>query len=85
MTRLALKQSGYWGMWCFNALSPDQQRMVVEEGYLPIDRKRPEGGTCTHPAELEVETMFDKFPGPRFYCITCAIVYLMEIDPPRDT
>lgn len=64
----------WWGMTCWNGLSADQQRRLIEVGNLPIDY-RPEG-ECPNGAELCIETMHDKAPGPRFYCRPCAIVYL---------
>jgi hypothetical protein len=70
-------------MACFNSLSDWQKRHVVEEGYLPVGRKHPEGGTCQNGAELEVETQFDKFPGPRFYCVECAVEYLLSLRQAR--
>jgi hypothetical protein len=65
---------GIWGMACFNGLSADQQRFVVEEGYLPFGYK-PEG-TCKRGAEIGIETWDDTKPGPRFYCRPCAIAFL---------
>jgi hypothetical protein len=65
---------GWWGMECWNGLSEDQQRRLVEYGNLPIGYQP--GGTCPNGAELEVTTMYDVAPGPRFYCLGCAIKYL---------
>lgn len=70
--------TGYWGMWCFNALSAAQQRQVVVDGYLPFGW-RPEGFGCDRGAEVSIETMFDTMPGPRFYCRRCAIEYLTTV------
>jgi hypothetical protein len=70
---------GLWGMHCFNALSPEQQRAVVEDGYLPF-LWSPEGDGCNRGAEVEITTTFDKFPGPRFYCLPCAVKYLEALD-----
>lgn len=70
---------GIWGMYCFNGLSEQQQHRVVEWGNLPFGYK-PEG-PCTRPAEVEITTIWDKTPGPRFYCRQCGAAYLMEGDP----
>jgi hypothetical protein len=70
-------KKGWWNMACFNALSPAQQQHLVTVGVLPFGY-RPEGGTCLNGAEVGVETQDDKFPGPRFYCLSCAIAYLEE-------
>lgn len=72
-------QRGMYDMYCFNGLSPRQQKRLVEWGNLPWGYE-PEG-PCTRPAEVEVTTVWDKTPGPRFYCRQCAIEYLYEGDP----
>ncbi len=72
-------ERGYWGMHCWNTLSVEQQTMLLVEGVLPLGRKMPEGGTCSKPAELEVTTMYDEAPGPRFFCRRCAIEYLEQL------
>ena len=64
-------------MACFNGLSPAQQDRVVNVGNLPFGY-RPEGD-CPNPAELEITTMYDLMPGPRFYCLSCAVGYLAEV------
>lgn len=66
---------GWWGMACFNALSPAQQERLVTWGNLPIGY-RPEGWTCLNGAEVAIEVEGDLAPGPRFYCRLCAIEYL---------
>jgi len=70
-------QHNMWGMACFEGLSAEQQRQVVEDGYLEFGYTPM--GDCPRPAEIEVTTKWDKFPGPRFYCRGCAIKYLMEV------
>ena len=65
---------GYWGMPCWNGLSAAQQQRLIEVGNLPIGY-RPEG-ECQNGAELEVTTMYDVAPGPRFFCLSCAVKYL---------
>lgn len=67
---------GMWNMYCWNGLSPEQQEFLRTEGYLEIGYK-PEG-SCSNPAELEVTTMWDEFPGPRFYCTMCGIKFLIS-------
>ena len=64
-------------MACFNGLSPLQQQRVVEHGNLPFGYEP--AGTCTNGAEVEVTTMWDRFPGPRFYCLSCAIEFLTSM------
>ena len=68
---------GWWGLACFNGLSTEQQEMVVHDGFLPFGY-RP-AGTCPNGAEIEVTTMWDEFPGPRFYCTACAIEFLQGL------
>lgn len=74
-------QRGWWGMYCFNGLSTEQQTFLVQEGYLEFGY-RPEGD-CLRGAEIEITTMHDEMPGPRFYCRPCAIRYLLESDMPE--
>lgn len=75
----ALTERGaYWGMRCFNSMSKEQQRFLVMEGYVPIGQVP--AGTCPNPAELEVTTMYDLMPGPRFYCLACAVEHLRTLD-----
>jgi hypothetical protein len=68
--------TGWYGMACWNGLSADQQRLLIEVGCLPFGRWVPEGGACPEGAEVAVETMHDTAPGPRFYCRPCAVAYL---------
>jgi hypothetical protein len=65
---------GWWGMTCFNGLSAEQQEFLVVEGYLPFGYE-PEG-ECSNGAEIGIECMDDRTPGPRFYCRACAVDYL---------
>ena len=74
-----MRADGYWGMSCFNALSKAQQHHLVMEGYIPLGQVP--AGTCHNPAELEVTTMYDLMPGPRFYCVGCALTHLTALDP----
>ena len=67
---------GFWQMYCWNGLSPEQREFLRTQGYLEIGWQ-PEG-ECLNGAELEITTMYDEFPGPRFYCRQCAIKYLEE-------
>jgi len=73
--------SGYSNMHCWGGLSEAQQDRLVTFDNLPFGF-RPEG-ECPNPAELEVTTMYDLAPGPRFYCIPCAIKYLEELHETR--
>jgi hypothetical protein len=66
---------GWWNLACWNGLSADQQNRLINVGNLPIGY-RPEGGGCNNGAEVCVETMYDTAPGPRFYCVACAVEYL---------
>ena len=74
--RLAINDDDWWALIksCFNGLSEEQQRFVVEQGYLPFGYV-PEG-ECTNPVEVGIETRHDQFPGPRFYCRSCAMQFL---------
>jgi hypothetical protein len=78
-------ERGWWGLFCFNALSAAQQERLVVHGNLPFGY-RPEG-RCPRGAEVEVTTVDDATPGPRFYCRLCAILYLTEglVAPPECT
>jgi hypothetical protein len=67
-------ERGLWGMHCWNGLSAEQQEFLRVEGYLEIGF-RPEG-PCLRGAQVEITTMWDEFPGPRFLCRTCAVEYL---------
>lgn len=67
---------GWYGLACWNGLSAEQQEFLRVEGYLPFGYQ-PEGD-CPCGAEVEITTMYDEFPGPRFYCRGCALKYLAE-------
>ena len=69
---------GVYGLACFNGLSTEQQDRVVTVGNLPIGYV-PEG-ECLNGAEVEDITKWDEYPGPRFYCLPCAIMYLRECE-----
>lgn len=66
-------------MYCWNALSKDQQHRLVTWGNLPMGY-RPEGTECQAGAEVEITTEADLAPGPRFYCLPCAIKYLVSLN-----
>lgn len=68
--------SGMYGLGCFNGLDPEQQQRLVEWGNLPFGYEP--NGPCQNPAEVEVTTVWDRFPGPRFYCAACGIEYLRQ-------
>jgi hypothetical protein len=65
---------GWWNMRCWNGLSADQQRRLIEVGNLPFGYEP--GGTCQRGAAIAIETQDDEAPGPRFYCGPCAHDYL---------
>jgi hypothetical protein len=70
-------------MTCWNGLGTEMQEFLRTEGYIPWGAKPP-AGECPRGAEVEVTTMWDEFPGPRFYCVQCAIDYLdtlLPLDP----
>jgi hypothetical protein len=66
---------GWWDMACWNALSADQQRRLIEVGNLPFGYS-PEGGACHRGAQVCIECEGDEAHGPRFYCLPCAVEYL---------
>lgn len=68
---------GWWNMACWNGLSVEQQARLIEHGNLPINY-RPEG-ECPNGAEVEVTTIWDRAPGPRFYCARCGADYLIVL------
>lgn len=69
---------------CWNALSPDQQHRLIQGNTGPPIR-RPEGdGQCMGWGHVLVETVWDEKPGPRFYCLPCAIDYLICKYLPED-
>jgi hypothetical protein len=68
---------GWWNMACWNGLSLEQQEFLRTEGYLEFGYTP--RGVCQRGAEVEVTTMWDEFPGPRFYCVECAAEYLRHL------
>ena len=78
-TRRMTEGPGFWGMRCFNALTRSQQYRLVMHGSLPFGFRYE--GECPNVAELEVTTMYDLMPGPRFYCLACAVAHLSALDP----
>lgn len=71
-----------WNMTCFNALDGGLQKRLVYHGNLPMGWVP--SGRCHNPAEVEVTTTWDEMPGPRFYCIGCAITYLTNMKEHND-
>jgi hypothetical protein len=65
---------GWWSMYCWNGLSHEQQRHLIERGNIELGFK-PQG-ECKRGAEVCIETETDEAPGPRFYCRPCAVRYL---------
>ena len=72
---------GWYGMACWNGLSAEQQSLLIERGNLEIGY-RPMG-SCTNGATIAIESVDDQAPGPRFYCLPCAIEELRRRDPGR--
>ena len=68
---------GWWNMACWNGLSPDQQERLLRVGVLPWGYEP--RGECPNGAEVEVTTMWDEAPGPRFYCAECAVGYVTKV------
>lgn len=62
-------------MPCFNGLSDEQQKRVVEWGNLPFAYE-PAGTLCENGAEVGVYLDTDEYPGPRYYCRNCAIDWI---------
>lgn len=71
------RAGGWWNMACWDGLSPEQQQRLILVGNLPLGY-RPEG-TCPNGAFVAIETETDVAPGPRFYCLGCAIRYLTDL------
>lgn len=72
-----MPRRGVFNMYCWNGLSVHQQHRLIDHGNLPLGYEP--GGWCPNPAELEIETMWDKAPGPRFYCGPCGLAHLTEL------
>ena len=72
---------GWWHMTCWNGLSAEQQKRLIEVGNLPLGYE-PEG-VCLNGAEVEVTTTWDWAPGPRFYCLPCATEFLIQLPARR--
>lgn len=70
-------QRGMFNMTCFNGIDGGLQKRLVYHGNLPMGWVP--SGRCHNPAEVEVTTIWDEMPGPRFYCIDCAIEYLTHV------
>lgn len=74
---MTLRSDGWFGLTCWNGLSAEQQRRLIEHGNLEIGYT-PEG-LCKRGAEVSIELPTDVAPGPRFYCCECAIAYLQIV------
>ena len=79
MTEMRPAVRGWWNMACWNGLSPEQREFLRTQGYLEFGYE-PEG-ECQRGAEVEVTTVWDEFPGSRFYCAVHAIDYLDNLLP----
>lgn len=77
---------GWWGMVCWNGLSPDQQNRLITHGNLPIEWRMhlPVDPICRNGAAVAIEWRHDEAPGPRFYCLSCAALRLAELAEMRD-
>jgi hypothetical protein len=64
-------------MTCWNGLAEAQQRRLIERGNLEIFSSA-EGQGCKSGAKVAIEMCDDEAPGPRFYCLPCAIEELKE-------
>lgn len=74
---------GWFGLTCWNGLSADQQRTLIERGSLnAFDPSSIPAGWCENGAAVAIETEHDQAPGPRFYCVACAVARLSELRPP---
>ena len=69
-----LNKGWWWDMCGWNGLSPDQQHRLILVGNLPWGYAAE--GKCPNGAEVAIECEDDAAPGPRFYCLDCAIGYL---------
>jgi hypothetical protein len=67
---------GWWNMACWNGLSTEQQDRLIDQGNLPWGYR--EAGRCPNGATVAIECDEDISPGPRFYCLACAIEYLQQ-------
>jgi hypothetical protein len=64
---------------CWNGLSAEEQRTLIEVGALPFGYQ-PEGDEgCPEPATVALEIAGDDAPGPRLYCHLCALDRLLEL------
>ena len=68
-------------MTCWNGLSPERREFLRTQGYVEFGHVP--DGPCPNPAEVEVTTMWDEFPGPRFYCLACSVRFLSEMSRAR--
>jgi len=68
---------GWYDLLCFNSLSGELQARLVYYGNIPLGS--PAEGRCHNPAEVEITTVHDAMPGPRFYCLPCAVQYLTNM------
>lgn len=74
MPSLPPERGESFNLGCWNGLSHQQQRRLIEVGNLEFGYKME--GLCKNGAEIAIETAYDEAPGPRFYCHACAITYL---------
>jgi hypothetical protein len=66
-----------WRLPCWNALSEDQRRELIEHGGCVREAG---DGHCDRTAVVLVECPLDEdSPGPRFYCYRCGAARLLEL------
>jgi len=75
------RRGNWWGMACWNGLSERQQEQLLRVGTLEIGYEP--GGECERPPTVAIETEQDVAPGPRFFCLPCAIDYLVDLHAPE--
>jgi hypothetical protein len=64
-------------VWCWNSLSIEDQQRLIDGHYGPLITARSDHG-CTSHARVALEFVGDASPGPRFYCIRCAVSALVD-------
>ena len=62
---------------CWNGLSNDQQRMLINGHYGERVRHGEAPDRCDQYAGVMVEFPDDETPGPRMYCLDCAALHLL--------
>jgi hypothetical protein len=68
---------GWYNLPCWNGLTAAQQDRLIHWGNLPLGFLA--AGRCTSGAAVAVEWEGDEAPGPRFYCLDCALARLTAL------